>query len=133
MEVDVTTPALLFPTISLLLLAYTNRFMGITKLIRQLRCKLNDKNFTQVNRQVANLKHRIKLIIWTQATAVVSLILCTLSMMSNFFEASLFGYISFGLSLILMVISLILSLMEITISAKALNVELEGMEKQASP
>ena len=133
MEVDVTTPALMFPTISLLLLAYTNRFMGITKLIRQLRCKLNDKNFTQVNRQVANLKHRIKLIIWTQATAVVSLILCTLSMMSNFFEASLFGYISFGLSLILMVISLILSLMEITISAKALNVELEGMEKQPSP
>ncbi len=133
MEVDVTTPALLFPTISLLLLAYTNRFMGITKLIRQLRYKLNDKNFTHVNRQVANLKHRIKLIIWTQATAVVSLILCTLSMMSNFFEASLFGYISFGLSLILMVISLILSLMEITISAKALNVELEGMEKQPSP
>ena len=132
MEIDVTTPALLFPAISLLLLAYTNRFMGITKLIRQLRRKLNDSNYTQVNRQVANLKSRIKLIIWTQATGVVSLILCTLSMMSNFFEASLFGYISFGLSLILMVISLILSLMEIAISAKALNVELEGMEKQES-
>jgi len=132
MEVDVTTPALLFPTISLLLLAYTNRFMGITKLIRQLRRKLNDSNYTQVNRQVANLKIRIKLIIWTQATGVVSLILCTLSMMSHFFEASLFGYISFGLSLILMVISLILSLMEITISAKALNVELEGIERQQS-
>ena len=132
MEIDVTTPALLFPAISLLLLAYTNRFMGITKLIRQLRRKLNGKNYTQVNRQVANLRHRIKLIIWTQATGVVSLILCTLSMMSQFFEASLFGYLSFGLSLILMVISLILSLLEITISAKALNVELEGMEKQNS-
>jgi uncharacterized Tic20 family protein len=130
MEIDVTTPALLFPAISLLLLAYTNRFMGITKLIRQLRHKLNDKNYTQVNRQVANLKYRIKLIIWTQATGVVSLIFCTLSMMSQFFAASLFGYLSFGLSLILMVISLILSLLEITISAKALNVELEGMEKQ---
>ena len=133
MEIDVTTPALLFPAISLLLLAYTNRFMGITKLIRQLRRKLNNKNYTQVNRQVANLKYRIKLIIWTQATGVVSLILCTLSMMSQFFEASLFGYICFGLSLILMVISLILSLLEITISAKALNVELEGMERQNSP
>lgn len=130
MEIDVTTPALLFPAISLLLLAYTNRFMGITKLIRQLRHKLNDKNYTQVNRQVANLKYRIKLIIWTQATGVVSLIFCTLSMMSQFFAASLFGYLCFGLSLILMVISLILSLLEITISAKALNVELEGMEKQ---
>jgi uncharacterized Tic20 family protein len=130
MEIDVTTPALLFPAISLLLLAYTNRFMGITKLIRQLRRKLNNKNYTQVNRQVANLKYRIKLIIWTQATGVVSLILCTLSMMSQFFAASLFGYICFGLSLVLMVISLILSLLEITISAKALNVELEGMEKQ---
>ena len=132
MEIDVTTPALLFPAISLLLLAYTNRFMGITKLIRQLRRKLNDKNYTQVSRQVSNLKLRIKLIIWTQASGVVSLILCTLSMMSQFFEASLFGYLSFGLSLILMVISLILSLLEITISAKALNVELEGMEKQNS-
>ena len=130
MEIDVTTPALLFPAISLLLLAYTNRFMGITKLIRQLRHKLNDKNYPQVNRQVANVKYRIKLIIWTQATGVVSLIFCTLSMMSQFFAASLFGYLCFGLSLILMVISLILSLLEITISAKALNVELEGMEKQ---
>jgi len=130
MQIDVTTPALLFPAISLLLLAYTNRFMGITKLIRQLRRKLNEKNYTQVSRQVANLKYRIKLIIWTQATGVVSLILCTLSMMSQFFEADIFGYICFALSLILMVISLILSLLEITISAKALNVELEGMEKQ---
>ncbi|MBT8120096.1 MAG: DUF2721 domain-containing protein [Gammaproteobacteria bacterium] len=130
MQIDVTTPALLFPAISLLLLAYTNRFMGITKLIRQLRHKLNEKNYTQVNRQVANLKYRIKLIIWTQATGVVSLILCTLSMMSQFFEADMFGYICFALSLILMVISLILSLLEIAISGKALNVELEGMEKQ---
>ena len=129
MEINFSTPALLFPAISLLLLAYTNRFMGITKLIRQLRRNLNDDNYTQINRQVANLKHRIKLIIWTQASGVVSLILCTLSMMSHFFEASLFGYISFGLSLILMNISLILSLLEITISARALNVELEGMEK----
>ncbi len=130
MQIDVTTPALLFPAISLLLLAYTNRFMGITKLIRQLRRKLNDKNYTQVSRQVANLKYRIKLIIWTQATGVVSLILCTLSMMSQFFEAGMFGYICFALSLILMITSLILSLLEIAISAKALNVELEGMEKQ---
>lgn len=131
MEINFTTPALLFPAISLLLLAYTNRFMGISKLIRQLRHDLNDENYTQINRQVANLKHRIKLIIWTQATGVVSLILCTLSMMSHYFEASSFGYISFGLSLILMNLSLILSLLEITISARALNVELEGMEKGA--
>ena len=129
MEIDVTTPALLFPAISLLLLAYTNRFMALSKLIRELRRDLTNENYTQVSRQVANLKHRIKLIIWTQETGVLSLILCTLSMMSHFFEATLFGYISFGLSLILMVISLILSLREINISANALNVELEGMEK----
>jgi len=125
-EIDFTTPALLFPAISLLLLAYTNRFMGISQLNN-----LNDENYTQINRQFANLRLRIKLIIWTQSTGVVSLILCTLSMMSHFFEASSFGYISFGLSLILMNISLILSLSEITISANALNVELEGMEKEA--
>ena len=129
MEIDVSTPALLFPAISLLLLAYTNRFMGITQLIRQLRRNLNE-DYTQVNRQVANLKHRVKLVIWMQAAGVISLILCTLSMISLFFETSAFGSITFGLSLILMVASLLLSLMEITISGQALNVELEGMEKR---
>ena len=56
MEINFTTPALLFPAISLLLLAYTNRFMGISKLIRQLRHDLNDENYTQINRQVATGK-----------------------------------------------------------------------------
>lgn len=129
MEIDVSTPALLFPAISLLLLAYTNRFMGVTQLIRQLRRDINEENYTQINRQETNLKLRVKLIIWMQAVGVISLIFCTLSMLSHFFEAGTFGYITFGLSLILMITSLLLSLMEIAISGKALNVELEGLEK----
>jgi hypothetical protein len=129
MEIDVSTPALLFPAISLLLLAYTNRFMGVTQLIRQLRRDLNEENYTQINRQETNLKLRVKLIIWMQAVGVISLIFCTLSMLSHFFESGTFGYITFGLSLILMITSLLLSLMEIAISGKALNVELEGLEK----
>lgn len=129
MEIDVSTPALLFPAISLLLLAYTNRFMGVTQLIRQLRRDLNEENYTQINRQETNLKLRVKLIIWMQAVGVISLIFCTLSMLSHFFEAGTFGYITFGFSLILMITSLLLSLMEIAISGKALNVELEGLEK----
>ena len=130
MEIDVTTPALLFPAISLLLLAYTNRFMAITQLIRQLRRNLNEENYMQVSRQVANLRRRVQLIIWMQAVGVISLILCTLSMISHFFETDAFGYASFGLSLVFMITSLVIYLMEITISGKALNVELEGIEKQ---
>ena len=129
MEIDVSTPALLFPAISLLLLAYTNRFMGVTQLIRQLRRDLNEENYTHINRQETNLKLRVKLIIGMQAVGVISLIFCTLSMLSHFFEAGAFGYITFGLSLILMITSLLLSLMEIAISGKALNVELEGLKK----
>ena len=130
MEIDVSTPALLFPAISLLLLAYTNRFMGVTQLIRQLRRDLNEENYTRINRQETNLKLRVKLIIGMQAVGVISLIFCTLSMLSHFFAAGTFGYITFGLSLILMITSLLLSLMEIAISGKALSVELEGLEKQ---
>ena len=129
MEIDVSTPALLFPAISLLLLAYTNRFMGVTQLIRQLRRDINDENYSQINRQQTNLKLRVKLIIWMQAVGVISLIFCSLSMLSHFFEAGAFGYTTFGLSLILMITSLLLSLVEITISGKALNVVLEGLEK----
>ncbi len=129
MEIDVTTPALLFPAISLLLLAYTNRFLGIAQLIRQLRQRINEKNRDRIKRQVKNLRHRVKLIIRMQAAGVISLIFCTVSMLTQFVDASTLGLISFALSLALMLLSLVISLMEIKISANALRVELEGLEK----
>lgn len=58
MHVSLTTPALLFPAISLLLLAYTNRFFALAALIRQLSS--GDKPVHQD--QIKNLSQRIRII-----------------------------------------------------------------------
>ncbi len=74
---ELTTPALLFPAISLLLLAYTNRFLVLAQLIRQLHS--SERDYFQsmvfqsmVQRQIANLRQRIALIRLMQALGVSS-------------------------------------------------------------
>ena len=126
---NLTTPALLFPAISLLLLAYTNRFLSIAQLIRQLKANTTTENYTQVYKQIKNLKTRVRLIIIMQALGVLSILFCTISMISLFYKLESLGYISFGLSLLFMLASLGISLWEIMISGKALNVELEEMKE----
>lgn len=128
MNLDLTTPALLFPAISLLLLAYTNRFLTIAQLIRQLKANLNSENYIQVSRQIGNLKIRVRLIIIMQALGVLSILFCTVSMIAIFYSEDFLGYLSFGISLFFMVTSLGISLWEILISGKALDVELEEIK-----
>ena len=130
MMLELTTPALLFPAISLLLLAYTNRFLTIAQLIRQLNEKSRNEDRMGLSLQIVNLQKRMKLIILMQFLGVLSIILCTLSMIFIYIHWPVFGEVIFGLSLLAMVLSLLISLWEITISGKALNIELEDMNKK---
>ncbi|MDB5729288.1 MAG: hypothetical protein JWR25_775 [Noviherbaspirillum sp.] len=124
---NLTTPALLFPAISLLLLAYTNRFLVLAQLIRQLR---SQENLTDVViRQIANLRSRITMMRRMQALGVTSFILCALSMFLVFIDLLLIAQYVFGISLFLLVLSLLFSLVEILVSTKAIEIELEGIEK----
>lgn len=126
----ITTPALLFPAISLLLLAYTNRFLVLAQLIRQ----LNDREGEQVRdlakRQIENLRQRIVLIRSMQRWGVISFVLCTLSMFSLFLNWALAGQLCFGASLVCLMLSLLISLYEIQISCHAINIELESLENR---
>ena len=83
---DLTTPALLFPAISLLLLAYTNRFLVTAQLIRQLHVKYQDGARDEVTRQISNLRQRVLLIQRMQAMGVLSFLLCALSMLLVFIQ-----------------------------------------------
>jgi uncharacterized membrane protein len=130
MMIDLTTPALLFPAISLLLLAYTNRFLAIAALIRQLKSTMNSGNYSSTSQQIANLKRRLNLIIYMQAAGVCSILFCTLSMLFLFINKVDAGQITFAISLFFMLLSLILSLAEILISSNALKIELEEMNIQ---
>jgi hypothetical protein len=125
-----TTPALLFPAISLLLLAYTNRFLVLAQLIRELNAREGSTNRPVVLAQIDNLKKRIKLIRAMQVWGVFSFLLCTLSMFSLFIEQQLTGIILFGVSLCCLTLSLIISLYEIHISCDAIEIELQNIEKK---
>jgi hypothetical protein len=128
---DLTTPALLFPAISLLLLAYTNRFLVLAQLIRQLHGQTQEQLQEMVIRQIANLRLRIVLTKAMQGLGVLSFILCSMAMLFIFINLLPLAELSLGLSLFLLVLSLLVSLYEIIISTKAIEIELENLEKRS--
>lgn len=124
---SITTPSLLFPAISLLMLAYTNRFLAISSIIRQLHdIHRHDPN-ESILRQLGNLRQRVWLIRWMQAAGVLSLILCMVSMICFAMHIPQAAFVLFITSLLLMMISLLLCLKEILVSDAALNVLLSDL------
>ncbi|MDN3557748.1 DUF2721 domain-containing protein [Halomonas maura] len=123
-----TTPALLFPAISLLLLAYTNRFLTLAQLIRKLADEERDAHHEVAMRQILLLRKRITLTKRMQMAGVLSFLLCTLSMFALFLSLKLLGMLLFGVSLISLSVSLVFSLWEVKISTNALNVQLQDIE-----
>ncbi|GAP76495.1 MULTISPECIES: DUF2721 domain-containing protein [Pseudoalteromonas] len=126
-----TTPALLFPAISLLLLAYTNRFLVLAQLIRELNAREGEQIRPFVIEQILNLKKRIRLIRSMQFWGVASFLLCTLAMFALFVEFTPLGTALFGISLVALMVSLLTSLYEIHISCDAIAIELESIGKHS--
>ena len=129
MNIDLTTPALLFSTISLLLLAYTNRFLALATVIRTLHGAYQKSPDPVAAAQIVNLRPRVNLIRDMQTLGVASLLSCTVCMGALFAGLILVGKIIFAFSLVLMVGSLALSLVEIRMSVGALNLQLSDMEQ----
>lgn len=128
MEISLNTPALLFPAISLLLLAYTNRFLALAALIRNLYSQYKSEPEEHIIGQLHNLRYRLSLIRYMQALGVSSIWGCVFCMFLLFQGWKEAGKIVFGCSLILLLISLALSVREIQVSVNALNLQLSDME-----
>lgn len=126
-ELPLTTPALLFPAISLLLLAYTNRFLTLAGLVRSLRDRYAATREEHVAGQIANLRHRLHLIRNMQVFGVTSFFLCVLSMILLYIGQSMPGALVFGVALLCLLVSLALSLREVQISIDALTLELQDI------
>ncbi len=129
MDINITTPALLFPAISLLLLAFTNRFLTLANLIRQLHATYKSNPDEIVLGQIANIRYRINLIRDMQAMGASSLLLCVVSMFALFFGWLDAGKWVFAGSLVLMAIALAMSIMEIRVSVGALDLQLKDLEE----
>jgi len=125
MDFTLTTPALLFPAISLLLLAYTNRYLTIAGLIRDLHAGKTGVGEENLNRQLMNLRTRIYLIRNMQVFGVVAFFLCVATMLLIFLRQIAIGEITFAVSLICLLISLGLSIREVGMSIGALEILLD--------
>lgn len=130
MDFTLSTPSLLFPAISLLLLAYTNRFLTLASLIRDLQSEYRRSGNPNIWEQIDNLRARVTLIKYMQAAGAASLLVCVLCMFLLFAGWRVAAQFFFGLSLILMMLSLALSLREIWISVTALNLQLSDIEAE---
>lgn len=130
MELTLSTPALLFPAISLLLLAYTNRFLHLAALIRRLHSEYKAQADPLIIAQIDNLRHRLRLIKQMQSLGVSSLLGCVLCMLVLFGGQELLGKAIFGVSLLLMLASLFCSLLEIRLSEDALALHLSDLEAE---
>lgn len=129
MEFTITTPAVLFPAVSLLMLAYTNRFLAISTLIRNLKKNFDESGEAKIILQIRNLRRRVFLIRNMQWFGVFALFLCVLSMFFIFENRVQVAKIIFGVSIVSLMLSLILSLREIHLSVVALNLEMKDIEE----
>jgi hypothetical protein len=125
---NLSTPALLFPAISLLLLAYTNRFLVIAQLIRSLYKQNDEDPNKDIRKQIAHLRIRIVAIRRMQVAGVTSFIFCVITMFALFLGWLMIANILFASSLLLLLTSLCFSLYEVQISGQALNLQLKNLE-----
>jgi len=130
-EISLTTPALLFPAVSLLLVAYTNRFNAISSRIRAMSAAYKATPSDSLMAQIQSLRKRVKIIQYMQGFGVGSLFLCVACMFALFAGKLFLGKLVFAVSLISMLLSLGYSLWEVMVSGQALNLELNELESKA--
>ena len=130
MELSLSIPALLFPAISLSMLAYNARYLAIAALIRQLHKQYQEEASAILGKQVTQLRRRMEIIKQMQAFAIISFLMSAVCMLLIYLQWSFWANLGFGISLFALIISLLLSLIEVQLSTKALGIQLSNMETE---
>lgn len=128
MILSLETPTLLFSATSLILLAYTNRFLTIAQIIRSLKKNYDNDHNKNILLEIKNLNLRLTLIRYMQLFGVLCLFISVFAMLMLFLGQEIIGIYLFGFSLLSLLISLALSIWEISISVKALRIHLEDLK-----
>ena len=127
-QLTLTTPALLFSAISLIILAYTNRFLAYASVIRNLHTTFKENPNSVLLGQIQNLRKRLRLTQAMQILGISSLLLCVICMFLIYIQLHIWAEVLFGIALVLLILSLAISIREIQISVKALDLHLNDME-----
>ena len=129
-EISLGTPGLLFSAGTLILLAYTNRFLSYAQVVRSLKERSLHHTDELLDEQIRNLKRRLELVRYMQVLGIGSLLLCVVAMGLVFVDWGWLAAYAFGGALVLLMVSLVVCIWEIQISVKALDIYLRGMEKR---
>lgn len=124
---DLTTPSLLFSAISLILLAYTNRFLSYANVVRTLKEKHQQTRDPRDIAQIANLRKRLYLTRTMQILGILSLLLCVIAMFFIYISWQIIAAWIFGIALLLLAASLCVCIWEINISVRALEIHLDDI------
>lgn len=127
MQLTLSIPALLFPAISLSMLAYNARYLAIAALIRQLHKQYQEKASRGLGIQVRQLERRLKIIKNMQAVAILSFLFSAITMFLIYIEQGFWANLIFGISLLALMFSLVLSLVEVQLSTNSLKIQLSDM------
>jgi len=127
-ELNLATPALLFSAISLIMLAYTNRFLAYASLVRSLHARYLENKDRVLLWQIKNLRKRLSLTRGMQVLGISSLLLCVATMFFIYIGTITMAVVIFGVALVLLIGSLGLLIWEIQISTRALDLHLGDME-----
>ena len=125
MNLNITDPAIMFSGISLLFLAYTNRYLALASIVRSLNKGLRNQAQENSIRQIQNLNLRINLIKYMQVFGIISFFFFFFAKTASFWGNQILGEVFFVMSLITMILSLLISLSEILKSGESLRIELE--------
>jgi len=128
-ELTLATPALLFSAISLIMLAYTNRFLAYASLVRSLHARYQEHKDKVLLWQIRNLRQRLALTRGMQVLGISSLLLCVATMFFLYVGSDTLAEVIFGIALLLLIGSLGLLIWEIQISTRALDLHLGDMEE----
>lgn len=129
MNIEITTPALLFPAITILFLAYSNRFLTIATRIREKHELFNKTQSHVAQKQIVSFRQRLRYIVAMEMFAVLGIISCTVAMGLIFFGWQQAGNFAFATSILFIILSLLASIIELIFSTRALNIELADMQQ----
>lgn len=129
-ELSLATPSILFSAISLIMLAYTNRFLSYAQVIRNISAEKVNGNSPEIQSQITNLRRRLYLTRSMQIAGIFSLFLCVVSTFFIYIGWQMVAVYAFAAALISLIVSLAISIQELIISVKALDIHLGGIKKK---
>lgn len=129
-ELSLATPSILFSAISLIMLAYTNRFLAYTQVIRNISAEYHKEPSARIRRQISNLRKRLHMTRWMQILGILSLFLCVVCTFLIYIELQAAAKWTFGVALVALIVSLGISIAEIQISTRSLEIHLDNIKQE---